>query len=82
MQTFTQNKIVLMYPEKPKENYYDEQYMFVDLDSQSGGYPTRATADRAHDFKNVEAAMKYKTSFMDKNFIVVEMQTTHNVIPL
>lgn len=82
MKTFTETKIVLMYPEKPTESYYDNSYMFVDLDGPSGGYPTRAVASNAYDFADTSAAMKYKASFPKENFIIVRMQTTHTITPL
>lgn len=82
MKTFIETQIVLMYPEKPTEPYYDNRYMFVELDSHSGGYPTRALASNAHDFVDTSAAMKYKASFPKENFIIGQMQTTHNITPL
>jgi hypothetical protein len=77
MQTFTQTKTVLMYREKPKETYYNDQHMFVDLDQQSGGYPCRATMLEAHDFKTVEDAAKY-----DKKgeFIIGELTIVGTVV--
>lgn len=59
MQTFTQFKTVLMYREKPTEDYYNDQHMFVDLDKPSGGYPCRADILNAHNFISVEAAGNY-----------------------
>lgn len=77
MQTFTQTKTVLMYREKPRESYYSDQYMFVDLDQSSGGYPCRANMLKAHDFKTVEAAAEY-----DKKgeFIIAELTITGTVV--
>jgi len=37
--------------------------MFVAIDSHSGGYPYGVPINRAHDFKTVEAAEKYRMSF-------------------
>lgn len=75
-QIFTQTKTVLMYREKPKETYYNDQDMFVDLDQSSGGYPCRADMLKAHDFKTAEAAAKY-----DKKgeFIIGELTITGTV---
>lgn len=70
-----------MYPEKPTEPYYDDRYMFVDLDLPSGGYPTRSLPDGAHDFLTIETAMKYKASFTKENFVLAEMQITYNIKP-
>lgn len=77
MKTFTQTKTVLMYREKPKETYYNDQDMFVDLDQSSGGYPCRADMLKAHDFKTAEAAAKY-----DKKgeFIIGELTITGTVV--
>ena len=56
-----QTKIFLQY-KKNTCTYWDKDkdYMpFVDLDSNSGGYPYEVEINRAHDFKTVEKAKEY-----------------------
>jgi len=67
---FQTKKVVLMYRDKPRETYYSDQDMFVELDKPSGGYPTRATILNAHNFTSTQNALNY-----DKRgeFIVAEL---------
>lgn len=79
MSTFTSTKIVLMYKTEPTESYYDKNFMFVDLDQQSGGYPTRATPENAHNFRTVEKAKLYDSK---NEFDVVELQAMFSTFRL
>ena len=63
-------RVVLMYREKSEESHYSNDYMFVDLDQSSGGYPTRATMLDAHTFQSVEQAGKYDSK---NEFIIAEL---------
>lgn len=76
MSDFTEKRIVLMYKNKPTESYYDDSYMFVDLDQSSGGYPTRATAANAYNFRTIEKAKQYD---YNSEFLIVEMTIKFNI---
>lgn len=78
MTTFTETKIVLMYKEAPTEHWYSDDHMFVDLDSSSGGYPTRANARNAYDFKTKEKADNYNCG-VNNHFVVAELTSVHTV---
>jgi hypothetical protein len=68
-------RIVLKYKTFPTESYISMDDMYVAIDDQSGGYPYRKTALRAHDFQTREEAKRYNEMFKNK-FDIVELTAT------
>lgn len=54
-----QTKVFLQY-KNSTSSYWEKDYLpFVDLDSNSGGYPYEVEINRAYDFKTIERAKEY-----------------------
>lgn len=79
-----QDKVFLQYPAVGEPGlsgmptHKSDAEQFVDIDSHSGGYPYSTTIDRAHDFKTVENAIKYRGHF--DYLIVREVRVTYEFL--